>query len=181
MTLTAHQITGPQIADVRSRFNDLPGELVPDDQRHRHVNLGPAIPVVNVQIRAAHAGSQHPDEHIIPADRRDWHILNRQPCLRSRFHQSFHALLAPITPALQAKPDTNIQSRPSIFAGPFARVASSALRGPVGDCVSHPRGWRRQSQAAAVTPRAEPTCRLIEAIPAAIPVWTLACPTPRGW
>ncbi len=53
------------------------------------LRLGPAVPLADVQVGAAHPGAQDPDQHIVPADGRLGHVLEPQsglgPALTSAF------------------------------------------------------------------------------------------------
>ncbi len=95
MTLTAHQVALTQVVHVGADRHDLADELVPDDERLRHVGLCPAVPLVDVQVRAADSGAKNPDEHVIPADGGHRHVLDPQPRLRPRLDQSLHPSSAP--------------------------------------------------------------------------------------
>src|SRR5262249_36458600 len=91
MALTAHEIARPQLPHVGSGVHDFANKLMADDERHRHVRLRTAIPLINVQVRTANAGSKHADQHIVPAQRGDWNILKHEAGLSSRLDQRFHS------------------------------------------------------------------------------------------
>ena len=67
MALTAHEIARVQLPHVGAGFHDFANELMAGDERHGHVRLRPAVPLINVQVRAADTGSEHADQHIVPA------------------------------------------------------------------------------------------------------------------
>src|SRR5215468_1731699 len=91
MALTAHEIARVQLPHVAPGFHDFADKLMADDERHRHVRPHPAIPLINVQVRAANAGSEYADQHIVPAWRRDWNILKREAGLSPRLDQRLHS------------------------------------------------------------------------------------------
>src|SRR5258708_15857680 len=88
--LAADQVTDGEVGDLRPERDDLADELVPDDQRRAHVGLRPAVPLEDVQIGAANAGVQHPDEHVVPADAWNGDILGLQARLAADLDQSLH-------------------------------------------------------------------------------------------
>jgi hypothetical protein len=75
MALTAHQVTRLQLPYIAPGFYYFTDKLMADDERNRYVRLRPAIPLVNVQIRAAHAGPEYADQHVVPARSGDRNIL----------------------------------------------------------------------------------------------------------
>src|SRR5207244_8015804 len=66
--LAADDLTGAEILDARADLDDPADELVADHERHRDGLLRPGIPVVDVQVGAADAGTQHLDQHVVHAD-----------------------------------------------------------------------------------------------------------------
>src|SRR6516165_3405015 len=91
MALTAHEIARVQLAHVGPGFHDFADELMAGDERHGYVRLRPAIPLIDVQVRAADTGSEYADQHIVPAYRGDWNILKPEAGLGSRLDQRFHS------------------------------------------------------------------------------------------
>ena len=90
VALAAHEVARTQFLHVGPDIHDLAGELVADNQRHRHVRLRPAVPVIDVQVRAADTGSEHTDQNVVAAQRRDRHVLKPEARLRLRLYQRLH-------------------------------------------------------------------------------------------
>ena len=59
VAFTRDEFTRMEIIDVGSDFNNLADELVPDHHRHRNRALCPVVPVVDMNVGAADAGSQN--------------------------------------------------------------------------------------------------------------------------
>ena len=64
----AHEVALAEVAHVGADLGDLADELVPDDQRQRHVLLGPLVPVVDVEVGPADPGSVHADQDVVDPD-----------------------------------------------------------------------------------------------------------------
>ena len=60
-------VVGGEAGHVRAHLLDDPHELVADHQRRADVALGPSVPGVDVQVGAADAGGEDPDEHVVDA------------------------------------------------------------------------------------------------------------------
>src|SRR5258708_3541595 len=90
MTFATHQISGAEGRDVAANLDNCPHELVTDDERRGDSVLRPGIPVINVEIGAANASTQHANEDIIDSDRRYWHFLQPQARLALVLDQCFH-------------------------------------------------------------------------------------------
>jgi hypothetical protein len=62
---TGHVIARLQMADFLADFHDLPGEFMPEDLgKARDDRLGPRVPFINMNIRAADGPGLHPDEDL---------------------------------------------------------------------------------------------------------------------
>ena len=66
------------------------GEFVPNHKWRLAATRRPRIPLVNVDVRSAHAGTPHFDQHLIVADAWFGHFSERQPFPCRRFDQRFH-------------------------------------------------------------------------------------------
>ena len=108
MALTAHEVARLQLPYITPGFDYFADKLVADNQRHRHVRLRPAIPLINVQVRTAYAGSEYADQHIVPARRGDRNILKLETGLSSRLDQRFHS-----APGRSSVPGTGRFPRPT--------------------------------------------------------------------
>ena len=64
VTLAGDQVADAHVAHTRTHGDDLAAELVADDERRRDGAGGPVVPRLDVQVGAADAGAQHPDQHI---------------------------------------------------------------------------------------------------------------------
>src|SRR5262249_53627524 len=79
--------------DVGADVDNGAHELVPDDEWRGDGVLRPGVPVINVEIGAADASTQHANEDIIDADRWYWHILQPQAWLGLALDQCLHCAL----------------------------------------------------------------------------------------
>src|SRR6516165_10333763 len=115
-----------------------------DDERHRHVRLRPAIPLVDVQVRTADAGLEYADQHIVPARRGDWNILKREAGLSSRLDQRFHSAPGrspqPGTAASSGPPRCFTQTQPYRSGAAGLRVTTQPVLAP----APPPRPWVTQ-------------------------------------
>jgi hypothetical protein len=60
-----HVIARLQMADFLADFHDLPGEFMPEDLgKARDDRLGPRVPFINMNVRAADGPGLHPDEDL---------------------------------------------------------------------------------------------------------------------
>jgi len=91
MALAAHEVARLQLPYIAPGFHYFADKLMADDERCRYVRLCPAIPLINVQVRTAYAGSEYADQHIVPARRGDRNILKLEAGLSSRLDQRFHS------------------------------------------------------------------------------------------
>jgi hypothetical protein len=92
MAFTTDQITDFEIIDVATEFNHMANEFVADHQRHRNGALGPGIPIINMQIRAADAGAINADEYVVYANFWHRHVDQSQSRCGGRFSDGFHAV-----------------------------------------------------------------------------------------
>jgi len=68
VTFGRNALANFQGIDLVSDGDDLTGELMPCDHWNRHRGLGPFVPFVYVQIRAADTGSIDLDQNIVGTD-----------------------------------------------------------------------------------------------------------------
>ena len=78
-------------ADLR----DVSGELVSDGERRVAPSLCPCVPLVDVYVGAADSGASHSDQDFVVANAGLRYILEDKTGTRRRFHQRFHARVAP--------------------------------------------------------------------------------------
>src|SRR5437870_100380 len=69
--LTADDLAGVKVFDVRAGLHDLANEFMAHDERYGDRFLSPGIPFIDMQVSAADASAQDLDEHIVDADRGD--------------------------------------------------------------------------------------------------------------
>jgi hypothetical protein len=84
-------LAGPQVRDRGTERDDLPGDLVTGEQGVSW----PELSLVQVQVRAAHAGEQDADEHLVRAGNRIWHFAHGKgawPVIDDRLHLALSAL-----------------------------------------------------------------------------------------
>ena len=70
MAFPANDISRLEIADIVAYSHDFANKFVPHYHGHGYGVLGPGIPLVDVEIRAADARPIHLDEDIVDADLR---------------------------------------------------------------------------------------------------------------
>ena len=93
-----YEFAGMKIVDVGSDPNDLADELSPVTNRDLYRPLSPIVPIVDMNVGPAYAGSQHANQDIIDSDRRLGHVLQPQTRLRMRFNECLQCdLLATIS------------------------------------------------------------------------------------
>ena len=83
MPLSGHDIAGYKVVNVRPDRNDFTNELVADGHGNGNCPLRPLVPVVDVNIRAANAGPQHSDEHVVDADSGFGNVLEPEAVFRA--------------------------------------------------------------------------------------------------
>ena len=69
MPFSGNEFAGMKVIHIRADCDDLPDKLMTNDQRNGNRLLRPLIPVEDVNVSAADAGSQDPDQDIIDSDR----------------------------------------------------------------------------------------------------------------
>jgi hypothetical protein len=78
MTLATDDLARKEIGNVRTGLNDFTDELVTDDHGSRDSLLGPGIPLIDVEVRAADARAMDSDEDVIDTERRTGDVLELQ-------------------------------------------------------------------------------------------------------
>jgi len=68
MPLGGYAISFLDVGDETPDFHDISGEFMTDDERRLASRLRPVVPVVDVNISAAHAGASDTDENFIISD-----------------------------------------------------------------------------------------------------------------
>src|SRR5277367_6407611 len=68
MPLTAHDVAGIKVVDVRSDLDDLSDKFMSDGHRHRNGLLCPLVPLIYVNVGSADTGVAHADQHVVDAD-----------------------------------------------------------------------------------------------------------------
>src|SRR5690348_6193342 len=87
-----HPIADMDIGDQRPDLRDVPGEFVPNDERRVAPPARPVIPLVNMDVGAAHARAAHADQHFVIANGRYGHILELETGGCSLFDERVHAI-----------------------------------------------------------------------------------------
>ena len=82
-----------EIVDVGAHLDDLSYKLVADRHRHRNGALRPFVPVVDVQIGSADAGSKDANQYIVDADGGFRNLLEPQSRLALALDECFHLAL----------------------------------------------------------------------------------------
>ena len=90
VALAGDEIAGSEVADVGADRDDLADELVADDEPRLDRVLSPLVPRVDMEVGAADAGSQHPDEHLAWPRLRLGHVLQPEAWFRVRLDQRLH-------------------------------------------------------------------------------------------
>ena len=88
----------PLCTSVTSRptLHDVAGEFMSDDDRRLDPPPGPVIPLVDVDVRATHAGAADANQDLVFSDRRLGDLGQHHPGSRGSFHQRSHVFRAPI-------------------------------------------------------------------------------------
>src|SRR5207249_7774516 len=90
VTLRADDLAGVHRGHVLAELDHLAHELVPDDQAGLDRVLGPLVPGVDVQVRAADAGAEDADEHLTRPWLRFWYVLEPEAWFPLRLDQRLH-------------------------------------------------------------------------------------------
>src|SRR5919108_3084046 len=64
---------------------------MPDHNRRLHSVAGPLIPLVDVNVGAAHSRASHTDQHLVIANPWLWHILECEAGTGVLLYECFHA------------------------------------------------------------------------------------------
>src|SRR4030095_6482299 len=86
VSLTHHEVAARKSFHVVTDGVDNTGELVTYGHRHRNGFLRPVIPVINVHVGTTDRRFQHPNQHIVAANFRDWDVLQPQTWLAFGLH-----------------------------------------------------------------------------------------------
>ena len=86
----ADHIAHAKILDVAADIDDSPDEFMAHHQRHGNGLLRPGVPIEDVDVGAADAGSQDFDQHVVDAELRHRHVFQPQTDFRFAFDQRFH-------------------------------------------------------------------------------------------
>src|SRR5437763_13624610 len=84
-----YEFTRMKIVNVGADLDDFADEFMPDHHRHRDGALSPIVPVEDMNIGPADAGSQNPNQDIINSDAGLGNILKPQTWFCLRFDESF--------------------------------------------------------------------------------------------
>ena len=87
-----YEFAGMKIVDVGSDPNDLADELSPVTNRDLYRPLSPIVPIVDMNVGPAYAGSQHANQDIIDSDRRLGHVLQPQTAFACDLTSAFNAI-----------------------------------------------------------------------------------------
>jgi hypothetical protein len=90
VTLAAHEIAWPEIADVAADLDDLADELVTHDERRPDRFGSPRVPARDVEVGAADPRPVDPDQHVIDPDVGLRDVLEPQAGLGAGFDQRTH-------------------------------------------------------------------------------------------
>jgi hypothetical protein len=90
VSLGRHPVTLFHIGDEPPDLYHVAGEFVPDDERRLAPRLRPRIPVVDVNVGAAHSGPAHTNENLVLTDFRLRHILEFEAGCGGFLYQRFH-------------------------------------------------------------------------------------------
>jgi hypothetical protein len=90
VTLGSDDLAGVHGGDVLSHLHDLAHELMADDERRVDGVLRPLVPAVDVEVGAADARAEDPDQHVARTGFWLGHILQPQTRLRFCFDQRLH-------------------------------------------------------------------------------------------
>lgn len=85
-------VAGVEVLHVRADFDDLAHELMADDHRDRDRLLGPGVPFINMDVRAANARAQYLNQHVIGPTLGDRHFAQPKTCFGLFFNKSLHCL-----------------------------------------------------------------------------------------
>jgi len=90
MTFTADDVPGCEVADIGADLEDLPDELVADDERRMDRPLCPRVPIGDVQVRPADAGLVHADPDVVDRHRGFRDITKLEAGAGRRLHERLH-------------------------------------------------------------------------------------------
>lgn len=90
MTFAANDFARMKIVDVRSYFDNLAFEFVPDGHGDWNGGSGPLVPLVNVQICPADPSTCDTNQNIIDSNARLRYVFQPQPRRISAFYESLH-------------------------------------------------------------------------------------------
>src|SRR5487761_163850 len=90
MPFAANGFSRIEVRDVRAHLDDLTHEFVTYDERNRDRLLCPAVPFVDVKVRAADACAVHFDEHVVDAYLRRLNLFQPQSPFLFAFDERLH-------------------------------------------------------------------------------------------
>jgi hypothetical protein len=96
VALGGHAVALLHVGHEAADFDDFTSELVTDDEGRLASSLRSVVPVVDVDVGAAHAGAMHADENFVVANARLWYVAHHEAGTGSFLHQSFHSYSANI-------------------------------------------------------------------------------------
>ena len=110
------QLARMKIDDIGADGGDLADEFMADRHGHRDGLLGPGIPVIDVNIRAADSGAVDADQNVIDADSGLGDIFEPQAGLGVRLDECFHRVSRLLWYATWMSPaQVNVHGRPRSF------------------------------------------------------------------
>src|SRR5580658_3351584 len=86
----ADEIAGLDGGDFRADFCDVAAEFVAEGHRRMNARRGPAVPAVNVEVRAADGRGAHADQNFDGARRWNGNGFELRSALGTHLAQSFH-------------------------------------------------------------------------------------------
>ncbi len=90
MTFTGNNVPGFKVVNVGADFCNGADKLVADMHGDRNCFVGPGIPVVDVNVRAANRRFVNLDQDIVDSDFRHRNIFQPDTRFRFGFYQGFH-------------------------------------------------------------------------------------------
>lgn len=93
MAFAADDVARIEVVDVVSDGDHLSNEFVSHDHGDWNGGLSPVVPLVDVKVRTAYAGSVDANEDVVYADARLGHVLEGESALGLAFDKGFHSKL----------------------------------------------------------------------------------------
>jgi hypothetical protein len=134
------EITSFEIVNIAPDFNNPAHKLVTYGHGDRNGLLGPLIPVVDVNVRAADRRLVNLDEDVIDSRFRDWNFFKPEAWLPSGFDQRFHGFheFSPLMGALSSIRVVDLLVKSTrIVAGLVLGVSENWTKNFSGEGASH--------------------------------------------